>query len=185
MKQLFVFFTFLALVALGLSTVRAQKPDDVPGWQEARWGMTEPELVEAFKSRVTKLPERQALKDNQGYADYSIQDYEIEGNKFTVFFDMDMQTKKLMRVRMSLNEETSMLSKDTLYFPKYESLLTRKYGAPSFKNDERSRGMVILEREWFFKTTTVKLSYVWSSMGNFSWLKIMYFASKSGDLDKV
>lgn len=175
----------LIAIAACAGTAKTQTPIDVPGWQEARWGMTEAELLDTFKSRISKLPEREALKDNKGYADYAIRDYEIESNKFTVFFDMDMETKKLMRVRVSLNDDKSMISKETLYFSPYESLLTRKYGNASYKNDERKRGMVILKRNWAFKTTTVELSYLWSSMGNFNWLAIMYFPSKSGDVEKV
>lgn len=179
-------FYWLAVIIVSFTfAVTGQTPTDVNGWQEARWGMTETELVDAFKSRVTKLDKPRELVDNKGYANYAIKDYEIEGNKFTVYFDMDMQTKKLMRVRMSLNDDTSLIPKDTLYFSPYDELLTRKYGTATFKNDDRKPKMITLKRQWAFKTTTVELTYVWASMGNFNWLRIEYYPSKSGDVEKI
>ena len=168
-----------------LTSVINAQTTDVLGWQEAKWNMSEQELLDTFKPKITKLDKRKILSDDYGYEDYAILDYEIEGNKFTVYFDMDNTTKKLKRVQLRLNEGESLISKDSLYFPLYESLLTRKYGTPSFKNDDRKPRMVVLKRQWIFKTTTIELRYVWSSMGNFSWLTIMYFPSQAGDINKV
>lgn len=167
------------------SPIRAQVTD-VSGWQEARWNMSEAEILEAFKTRLTKLEKRIVFADKTGYADYAIPDYEIEGNKFNVYFDMSNETQKLMDVRIRLQEEKSIIPKDTLYFPRYEELLTRKYGVPAFKNDERTSQNVSLERLWVFKTTTIKLSYSWLGADlRYSWLTITYFPSSVGDINKI
>jgi hypothetical protein len=184
LSKFYVVATFIISLASACA-VSAQFPADVEGWQEARWGMTEAELVTAFKSKLVKRSEREMLVDNKGYADYIIPDYEIEGNKFTVFFDMDMQTKKLMRVRMSLTDGKSILPNDSGYFSPYEALLARKFGRPTFQSDERKKAMVTLKRQWTYKTTTIELLYVWAYMGNINWSRIEYYPSKGGDVNKI
>jgi hypothetical protein len=156
--------------------------EDILGWQDARWGMTEKQLQETFKSELTKLPKREIFA--QAYTDYAIPDYEIEGRKYTVYFQMDKETNKLSQVLVRYNEMKSRFSQD-IYFNGLESLLTRKYGTAGYKKDDKKSGHISLERQWVFPTTTIDLSYSWMDLIDFSLLTIRYFPTKSGDLKKV
>lgn len=61
MKSIAVIITAVFATVMFGSTAFSQI-DDVPGWQEARWGMSESELLEVFKGRITKLPKQEASR---------------------------------------------------------------------------------------------------------------------------
>lgn len=160
----------------------SQETNDALGWQEARWGMSEKELQDTFKSDLKKLDKRQTYFDGENYADYKIPDYEIEGRKYSVFFLMGKESAKLERVVVTLEKA----SDEKKLFDELESLLTLKYGEVSYMNNDVDSNIISFERQWILPTTTVRLGYLTSPY--VTSLTIQYFPTKpkkSRDLRKV
>jgi len=152
---------------------------DVLGWQDSRWEMSTAEIQAIFKSNVTKLPKREDF--GTVYVDYAILNYDIEGGKYTVFFQMDKKTEKLSQVLIRSDNKLP----SELYFNKLESLLISKYGSPGYKNDDR-KPVISLDRQWTFSTTTIELSYRWDGLVEFgSQTTIRYFPTKKRDTNKI
>jgi hypothetical protein len=58
MRNIFKVFLTVGLLFVCCSDCFPQRRD-VPGWQDARWGMSEAELLGVFNSRLKKLPKRE------------------------------------------------------------------------------------------------------------------------------
>ena len=163
-----------ALVLFAVPSSAQQK--DVLGWEDSRWGMSERNLITAFGSRLTKLSEPMSFLDL--HADYIVAALEIQGQRFTVFFQMDNRTNRLSQVLVRLNEMEARLPREEL-FSKLDSQLTQQYGPATSRSDERDFKSTIksvcLNRTWKFSTTTVELYYGWDSQINASLLTIRYF----------
>ncbi len=160
------YFFILLLLAL---PCYSQK-EDMLGWEDTRWGMSEEELPNTFKSQLKKLPERNDAF-SRGYADYVIQDYELEGRKTTVYFVMDDISNKLAEVYVQYQETESRSSQDA-YYNKLETLLTSKYGINGCK--ERNKSALGERCQWGFSTTTIELSYFWTEKMKYNALTISY-----------
>jgi hypothetical protein len=174
-RILILFWLWLALSAPCYS-----QPKDVLGWQDARWGMSEKDIVRVFGSKLRKLPKRKAFL--KWHVDYVIPEFELENNIYTLFFQMDDDTNKLAQVLIRLNEQESRIPREQT-FNSLESLLAREYGAPSDKRDDRYSFLVKfhgidLNRTWKFPTTTVELGYGWDDQIYASLLTIRYFPTK-------
>lgn len=154
---------------------------DVPGWEGARWGMSEAELLRAFHSRLKKLPKREEFFAS--YAAYVLPEFKLEGESFTVYFQMDKSTDELSQVLVRLNETMALTPREKL-FNRLAASLSREYGKPSEQKDERFsfrrkyKG-IQLERTWKFPTTSVELGYGWDDQIYSSLLTIRYFPTKS------
>ncbi|MBV9925778.1 MAG: hypothetical protein JOZ96_12230 [Acidobacteria bacterium] len=150
---------------------------DVVGWEGARWGMSEAELLKAFNGRLRKLPERKQFFAS--YAEYVIPGFKLGGEPFTVFFQMDKGTDKLAQIIVRLDEQVSLAPRERL-FNSLDASLARAYGRPGQPKDERYtfRGKykgIALTRTWKFPTTTVELSYGWDDQIYASLLVVRYF----------
>jgi hypothetical protein len=173
-----VFLTVGLLFILASDCFPQQR--DVFGWEGARWGMSEAELFKAFNSRLKKLPKR--MEFFAQYADYAIPEFKIEGQSFTVFFQMDKSTNKLSQVLVRLNEQMALIPREEL-FNRLASSLSREYGKPTGQKDERytfkrKYKRIELERAWKFPATTVELGYGWDDQIFASLLTIRYFPTK-------
>lgn len=174
------FVLISCLIILFVLPCYSQKRD-LLGWQEARWGMSEKELLEIFKSELKKLPKRENF--NKWYADYSIPNYEINGRKYIVYFQMDGETNKLSQILVQDFAMKADSSKE-IYFNGLEALLTRKYGTPGYTKNDRKSYLISLSRQWVFPTTTIELGYSW--MDEIATIiTIRYFPTKSGDIEKI
>jgi hypothetical protein len=173
-----IFLAVGLLLILGSACLAQRR--DVLGWEGARWGMSEADLLRAFNSRLKKLPKR--MEFLAWYADYVIPELKLGGESFTVFFQMDKRTDKLSQVLVRLNEQVALTPREKL-FNALASSLTREYGKPSEQKDERYsfkqkyKG-IELEREWKLPTTTVELGYGWDDQIYASLLTIRYFPTK-------
>ncbi|MDQ3819427.1 MAG: hypothetical protein M3362_17360, partial [Acidobacteriota bacterium] len=168
-------------LVLVLGTGCYAKPKDVLGWRDARWGMSEQDIVRAFSPKLKKLSKKEVFLGL--HVDYVIPDFGLEGELFTVFFQMGDATNKLSQILIRLNEQESKVPREQI-FNRLESLLIREYGPPNYTKDERYsyefKG-IDLSRRWKFPTTTIELSYGWDNQINASLLTIRYFPSKSGN----
>jgi hypothetical protein len=170
-----------ALVLVPGASCYAQ-PKDVLGWRNARWGMSEQDIVRAFSSKLKKLGKKDVFFGL--HVDYVIPDFGLERELFTVFFQMDDATNKLSQVLIRLNEQESKVAREQI-FNRLESLLTSEYGHPNYTKDERYsfefKG-IDLSRKWKFPTTTIELGYGWDNQINANLLTISYFPTKSGSV---
>src|SRR2546421_12952226 len=106
-----IFSLFGLLLTLSVSFHAQQK--DTLGWQDARWGMSETDIVRVFDSKLKKLPKREVFVGR--HVDYVIPEFEIEDKKFTVFFQMDDDTNKLAQVLIRLNEQKSRIPREPIF----------------------------------------------------------------------
>src|SRR5437879_721139 len=93
---------FLVALLIQLSAPCYSRPKDILGWQGARWGRLERDILRTYASRLTKLPKRE---DFAGlYVDYVIPDFTLDGNVYTIFFQMNKRTSKLDQILIRMNE---------------------------------------------------------------------------------
>lgn len=153
---------------------------DVFGWEGARWGMSNEELVSAFDERLKKLPKRELFLGL--HVDYVIPEFKLQGKEFTVYFQISNTTKKLSQILIRLIEQESPEPREKI-FSNLESWLNRQYGKPQDLIDERRRSsdgflFIDLTRIWRFPTTTVELGYSWDNQVDASLLTIRYFPTR-------
>ena len=162
------------------STYSYPQQRDVLGWEGARWGMSEAELLKAFSSKLKKLPARQEFLAL--HVDYVLPEFKLKSETFTVFFQMEKNTNKLAQVLIRLNEQVSRLPREEI-FNSLAASLAGEYGEPGNKSDDRYslsskyKG-IELNRTWKFQTTTIELGYGWDDQIYASLLTIRYFPTK-------
>lgn len=88
----------LALV-LFPAVLTAHGPNDVEGWRAARWGMTEAEVLEAFKGEARTL-DKEARFD-RGIATIEIPAFTVEANAYHVQFLFDTGGRRLKEIHLS------------------------------------------------------------------------------------
>ena len=139
--------------------------------------MSENDITKLFGSRLYRLPARDEFVGL--YVDYVIPDFRLDGNIYTVFFQMNHPTNKLDQILIRLNEmETRNPREDA--FNNLDRLLTNQYGVPR-KSDQKWSEPILkyqsmyLTRTWKFRTSTVELYYGWDNQIFASLLSIRYF----------
>ena len=174
------------LLPLCLLLVVAQlaPPADVPGWQDARWGMTLGELQKVYGASLVKRERDYAVRGDEekyAYADYYLP-LEITGEKFRAGFLMDVNTDKLIGVRVQTAEDKKYPSEAEGVFEDIEKALGQKYGPAGFADEERSRSGGSKVRRWTFPTTTIELKAI---TGYFNLVVINYTPTRNKDADKL
>lgn len=147
---------------------------DVPGWSNTRWGMTEDEIKEIFKDKIVKLENIQHYANDKEYASIGLKDVEIIGAKFNVFFVMDQDTKKLVKVVIRHAEQFSVV----IMFKLLEVELMKKYGPPFYKDTTSEGDKVELFTMWNFPSTQIQLYYNDDKRINFQSCNIVYMQNK-------
>lgn len=179
MKKIAVFLSLVGLV-LALSVSCYSQAQDVLGWQDARWGMSEKDIIRVFGSRLQKLSKREVFL--KFHVDYVIPQFEFDGGVYTVLFQMADETNRLEQVLIRLYEKEARIPREQS-FNSLASSLAREFGEPTNKNDQRYRFLdrfsgVAFDRTWKFPSTTVELSYDWDDQIYESMLTIRYFPTK-------
>ena len=144
-----------AVVILAFLSVAFALPaeaEDINGWLDAKWGMTTDEVQKAlsyptFEADLEKL----CSKDCQEGAALELDDYELNGQHFTVRFWFTKPDKRLQAVSMYAKQ----LDKDNgnAAFTKMKVFLEKVYGVP------RSVGLMRGEFNisWALQSTTIRL----------------------------
>jgi hypothetical protein len=150
-RQVILGFLLIAAV-LGVSAP-AYPLDDVLGWQNTRWGMTQAEVrrcLESLGLPLTPLPASYERVLGAG-APFKTS-VEMAGNHYDGIFLFPDDTTGLGRVLISTvdfsHEHALMLHGNLL------RALTEKYGRPGKTESQGS----MASQTWVFKTTTVVLS---------------------------
>jgi hypothetical protein len=120
--------------------------DDLPGWQQTRWGMTESEIIEAVGSaRLRRIPREIG---NNWYAELTIQNVEIGRFPFDITFQMANDTDRLQQV--IIRHEASPNKEPTSEFRSTMQILSERFGQPQRVGTSDSWS-------WTFPTTTIYL----------------------------
>jgi hypothetical protein len=143
-------FGLVFIVVCGVSFGQVQVKD-VPGWNAARWGMTEEEILAAFKGEAVRLAKPEVYASS--VATIAINRIEIGGDSFYVHFLLDFVDKKLQQVTIKPIEVTR--SNIKIIYNNLGLMLAEKYGSPTLRNEEENKGSLM----WNFPTTTIELDY--------------------------
>jgi hypothetical protein len=146
------------------------QPQDVEGWNKARWGMTGREIENAFKGKVKRMSEPIIDKQEGIYVNHEIHDLTFANTKFTVSFVMDDKTDQLAEVVL-----TPKGSHFKVLFGLLESKLVTKYGPVTYQDKDdidmqtlgkNGYGQDQITRRWRFPSTLITLEYWVYGMGS-------------------
>jgi hypothetical protein len=116
------------------------------------------------------------------YADYEIKGLDLADDVFDVDFLMDIDTHKLIGVRVQTAEDKQYDSQARAIFEKVEKSLQQKYGTPSHAENEHGRTISTRTRRWVFPTTTIELRLL---TGFYNLVLVTYEPTRSKDADKL
>jgi hypothetical protein len=172
----------IGLVILSVSLAVAEPPKDVEGWRQARWGMTESQILEAFKGEAIRLDKGEKYDDNV-YASVGINNFYLNGLPFSVRFVMDDYSRVLKRINITLLDKRVSLSN----FDDLKKMLIEKYGQPPLDNERKDSLTNDYETTWIFATTIIELKFAeLRGLGmDKNLLKLFYRAKDKGDSDKL
>ncbi len=139
--------------------------DDLPGWQETRWGMTAGEIEAALGARVLRLPGRWTY--GGAYADLAVQEVDLGGLAFAAYLQMNDQSDRLQQVLLERRRVGALPSA----FERLLDTLELTYGPPTRECAQAKSGGVPLDYQmiWRFPTTTIHAKFLdFSSTSVFS-----------------
>lgn len=162
----------IATVVTFFPLIVSAQDNDLNGWDEVKWGMSEEEIVKVYGNKLVKFNKREhygKVKPNKDYATMGLEPVEIGGRQFKVTFIMDGTSNKLKAVNVKPLEKLGGGS--VVLFRSLEEMLVEKYGKPSYQNkedepDERLSGGVVLEgsknyiTKWLLPRTIISLKYL-------------------------
>lgn len=180
-----IFITLLLVLSTLLCAAQTNPPKDVPGWQDARWGMTADELQKAFGAQLVKRPKRDSYVGNTdeviAYVDYFVP-LELAGKQFKASLKMDIKTDKLSGINVQTAEDEKYASTAEVIFEDLEKALGQKYGAPAHIDDKKGLKSYTRTRRWVFPTTTIELRLL---VGFYNIVQINYEPTLSKDANKL
>lgn len=162
------------MIISGCTKDEQNNAKDVPGWNNTRWGMTEDEIKEIFKDKIVKLDTVEHYGNLKQYSSIGLKDIEIINTKFNVFFVMDEDTKKLVKVVLRHAEPFSIV----FMFKLLEAELMKKYGPPFYRDTTSESDKVELFAMWNFPSTQFRLYYRDDKRMNFQTFNIIYMQNK-------
>ena len=148
--------------------------NDLLGWQQTRWGMTEAEIVLAVGANRLERIER--AKYQNMYADLVVPLVEVGKYRFDVIFQMDNQSDKLAQVIVTHDADPSFESTG----PRDQAIeiLSEKFGRPSRVGTSDTW-------RWHFPTTTIDVVHV-HIPDNIAKISVRYFpTSRSVATDRA
>lgn len=152
---------------------------DVEGWRQARWGMTETQILEAFKGEAIRLDKIDKYYNH--YASVGINNINISGKLFNVRFLMDDYSKVLIKINITPVDKRGASISD---FDDLKKRLIEKYGQPSFDNDRREQSTNKSEVTWNYPTSIIDLTLV-ELKGIAKVLVLSYRGKDKGGSDKL
>ena len=140
-----------SLVFMVLAFVLPVAAEDINGWHEAKWGMTPEEVQQAlsyptFEADLAKL----CSKDCQEGAALELDDYELNGQHFTVRFWFSKPDKRLQAVSLY---EKQLNDTDHQPYAKMKQFLENSYGSPQ----SSSLRLGYFEFTWKLPSTKITL----------------------------
>ncbi len=141
------------LMALAPGFARAA---DIGGWDRTHWGMTSTEIATLYGSQATRLTA--PLDFGPFYSDVVLRRGSFVGYDFTVYFQMNKETKRLAQVLLERRKQYATVA----VWNDVVAALEKSFGAGGSNCDHHGspeQGVPsILERVWVLPTTTVRAS---------------------------
>lgn len=137
-----------AVLFLSLLTLSALAGDskDIHGWDKAKWGMTEKQVVEAFGKRAEH---HQRDKYAKWYSTICVKGVAFGKKEYLADMLFDNNSGRLSGINLRAQDEKSL---DVVAeFKRLSILLNKQYGEP---NEQSPTKMI-----WIFPSTTVRLEY--------------------------
>lgn len=160
----------IILMLLAGATLAA---DDPAGWNGAKWGMTEEQILQALPGQAVRLDPPEKFN----HARVHIPTLDLAGASFHVYFVPD-EKGGLNSVLLSPEKEPP-IGFDFL-FQSLQNLLVEKYGQPWVSTEGHNT-----EIRWSLKTTTITLSRIkFPEFPNLQIISLQY-KRKDPDLDKL
>jgi hypothetical protein len=152
MRAAAALLTFL----LSVAAESAAALEDLPGWRDTRWGMTEDEVDRALGDDATRLPGRWVY--GGAYADLAVRDVEIAGLEFTAYLQMNAQTDRLQQVLLERRRTGALPAA----FEQLVDGLVETLGPPATDCAQAKTGGQPLDYQltWRFPTTTVHARFL-------------------------
>lgn len=146
----------LALCFVASAAQSGTAPDDVPGWDAARWGMTRAQLEEAFGDRVNVLSGRWLY--GGAYAELSVTEVLVGDLTFAAYLQMDRENDRLRQVLL----ERRRVGATPAIFERLIDGLEETYGEPSQICAQDQTGGQPLDYQliWRFPTTTIHVKFL-------------------------
>src|SRR4051812_16894322 len=94
-----VFYCVSALAAQPLSQ-NGTRPENLSGWGNARWGMTESEVKRTVKGRWRTATKEEREDDRDAYVPFVLQDIGLGGRKFTGLFGFSHSERRLVGISL-------------------------------------------------------------------------------------
>jgi len=175
MKKYFYIF----LCALTPILCFGQTETNVNGWRNAKWGMTEDEVLAAFPNEAKRSAKPDAYSQGM-VSTIEIPNLQISGNDFVAHFLFDAETKRLKAVNLKPDSSVKALE---IIFPTLERNLTEKYGKPDFSSDKSPSipDAKEMQRSWKKGQTRIELHYYHDPGINFELLFIVYQSIPDSD----
>ncbi len=167
----------IGLVTLSVSLAGAEPPKDVEGWRQARWGMTESQILEAFKGEAIRLDKVDKSPGDNLYASVGIINFNISGKLFYVRFLMDDYNKVLKRIYITYKKAS------IIDFNNLKTMLIDKYGQPQSVDKDKDSYGNIYGATWIFATTIIELRL--AEITGHNYINLVYRAKDKGDSDKL
>jgi len=172
MKRIAIIVLSLIITLCLISGVFGQPkdPKDIEGWSKSRWGMTEEEILKAFKGEAVRLKGKEIY--HGAYATIGINDLKIDGHKYQVRFLMDDVKKTLQQVNIELKDDELPAARSI--FRELEVMLVKKHGPLSLRTAQKEKDLSCMITTWSFPSTVIKLLYLDVRPINLRMLVIIY-----------
>ena len=137
----------------------ADSPKDPRGWQEAKWGMTESQIIKVLNGSATLFTDNPIDRSMSfGVSRFGIENFQINRTSFRVLFFMDPGSKGGLMAVM-LQPLATTREPPPVIFSDLRALLVSKYGTPTC--EEEPPGIVSAKScVWEFPSTVVTLSLI-------------------------
>lgn len=171
----------LLLVLVATAVASAQTPADIGGWREARWGMTDDQVLAAFPGEAMRM-ERPELLPSGSECRAWIPRYNVQTMEFEVLLCFGHAGLALVKLSTPTSPDVLRgIGINMAWFKTLEELLTVKYGQPT----SITAPATVL---WARPDTTIRLSHTYlmpyrKSKG-YSFLTLSY-APPSKEVDKL
>jgi len=144
------------IVILAVQFVAYADPPDPGGWQQAKWGMTEAQVLEIYPTAKKSEPDSRAPGHLLMLDSVTSFSPEGQGGQFGVEFWFGNSGLQLV----ALTPIGEQIHTPKVYYELMLNLLTDRYGLPSSKEEKTKEGTPMKEATWLLKTTEMKIVYL-------------------------
>lgn len=142
--------TIFICVLLAIVLQLPAQNKDIVGWNGTKWGMKEDDLKSLFGEKLMQTDKKQRTPNGQVLT-HKIDSVDIGGHPYSVGFVMD--TTGLVRINLKSLDDRIRLK---YRFNDLRELLTLKYNAPTFTEDDQKGSK---RQIWRFPSSLIELSY--------------------------